>query len=149
LSCGSGTVTVLLFDELFPAASLAYTRNEYVLPGLRGGWGYLHVTLVCVPGTVISRPQLSRTRYEKVPELSVAGSQANETLYDVFPVERRFNGFVGAFLSEEDPNAGEPGGAIDGGSGSVASRHAPARTRIDPARAHESDCRSTDMRTPP
>jgi hypothetical protein len=89
-----------------------------VLPGLRGGWGYFHVTLVCVPGTVISRPQLSRTRYEKLPELSVDGSQANEMLYDVFPVERRFDGFVGAFLSGDDARRGESGGVIDGATGS-------------------------------
>jgi hypothetical protein len=81
-----------------------------------------------------------------MPELSVDGSQANETVHDVLPVERRFAGLVGAFLSEEDPNAGESDGAIDGGSGSVASRHAAARTRIDPARTHESDRRSANMR---
>jgi hypothetical protein len=32
LSSGSDTVTVLLLADLFPAASTAYTENEYVLP---------------------------------------------------------------------------------------------------------------------
>ena len=105
-----------------------------MLPALSGGWaGYFHVTLVCVPGTVISRPQLSRTRYERLPELSVDASQPNETLHDVLPVERRFDGFVGAFRSADTANAGEPG-KVDA-SGAVASRHAATRTRIDPARA--------------
>ena len=82
-----------------------------------------------------------------MPMLLVAGSQANETLYDVFPVERRFNGFVGAFESppRDDANAGEPGAAIDEVEGSVASRHAGATIRIDPTRAHEIACRSADM----
>jgi hypothetical protein len=37
LSSGSATVTVLLPDNLFPAASTAYAENEYVAPGFRGG----------------------------------------------------------------------------------------------------------------
>ena len=100
------------------------------------------MTLVCVPGTLISRPQLSRTRYEALP---VRGSQANETLHDVLPVERRFNGPAGGFLFGDLANAGESAAVIEGASGAVASRHAAATTRIDPARAHESDCRSADM----
>jgi len=139
LSSGSATVTVLLPGDLVPAASTAYTENEYVAPGFSGGWGYFHVTLVCVPGTVISRPQLSRTRYDALP---VTGSQANETLHDVLPVERRFNGFAGAGafpLASDD----DSGNATD--AGSVASRHAVAATRIDPAITAETDCRSADM----
>jgi hypothetical protein len=60
-----------------------------VAPLYSGGWGYFHVTLVCEPGTEISRPRLSRTRYDALP---VSGSQASETDHDVLPVERRFNG---------------------------------------------------------
>src|SRR5215211_629446 len=69
LSSGSATLTLLLVGDLFPPASTAYTTNEYVLPGLRGGCGYFHVTLVCVPATVTSRLQLSRSRYEETPAL--------------------------------------------------------------------------------
>jgi hypothetical protein len=82
------------------------------------------VTLVCVPGTVISRLQLSRTRYEAVP---VTASHANETDHDVLPVERRFNGpdgvGAGGFL---DPfaNDAESVVRIEGASGCVASWHA-------------------------
>ena len=100
------------------------------------------MTLVCVPGTLISRPQLSRTRYEALP---VNASQANETLHDVLPVERRFNGPVGGFLDGDLAKSGESVARVDGASGLVASRHAAATTRIDPARAHESDCRSRDI----
>jgi hypothetical protein len=97
------------------------------------------VTLVSLPGTVISRPQLSRTRYEALP---VTASHANETLHDVFPVDRKFNEFAGA---EGFPfaNDGDSGDAVD--AGSVASRHAPAATRIDPARTPERESRSADM----
>jgi hypothetical protein len=117
LSGGSGTLTVLLLANLFPDASTACIENEYVVPAWRGGWaGYFHVTLVSVPGTLISRPQLSRTRYDALP---VRGSQPNDTLHDVLPVERRFNapggGFFGDFAS-----AGESGEASDV-AGSVAS----------------------------
>ena len=116
-----------------------------MLPGWSHGWaGYFHVTLVCALERVTSRPQLSRTRYEKL-ELSVDGSQASETLYDVLPVERRFRGFVGAFLSPDRASSGEPGAAIDGASGSVASRQAAAVTRIAAIKAYETDCRRANM----
>ena len=82
---------------------------------------------------------------DPIRALPVNASQANETLHDVLPVERRFNGLVGGFLGADLANAGESGARIDGASGSVASRHAAATTRIDPARAHESDCRSANM----
>ena len=82
------------------------------------------MTLVCVPGTVISRPQLSRTRYEALP---VNASQAKETLHDVLPVDRRFNGPVGGFFGADLANAGESVARLDG---AVASRHAAATTRI-------------------
>jgi hypothetical protein len=78
--------------------------------------------------------------------LLVDASQANETLYDVFPVERRFNGFAGAFGSRDDANSDEPGAAIDGAS--VASWHA-ATIRIDPAKVYETACRSADMKRLP
>lgn len=63
------------------------------------------MTLVSVPATAISLPQLSRSRYEALP---VFGSEANETLHDVLPVERRLNELAegrAAFLA----NSGEPG----------------------------------------
>jgi hypothetical protein len=97
------------------------------------------VTLVSVPGTVISRPQLSRIRYEALPVLA---SQASETLHDVLPVERRLNGLAGAFFA----SVGGPSAVIDGATGSVVSRHAAPTTRIDPARAHANDCRTACMR---
>ena len=83
-----------------------------MLPSWRGGWaGYFHVTLVWAPGTVISRPQLSRTRYEALP---VNASQANETLHDVLPVARRFSGPVGGFFDGALANAGDSVPVIDG-----------------------------------
>src|SRR5215211_247466 len=109
LSSGSETVTGLLLADLFPAASTAYAWNEYVAPFCKGGCGYFHVTLVCVPGTEISRPQLSRSRYEALP---VIGSQANDTDHDVLPVERKFNGPAEGFLGADFPNAGESGARI-------------------------------------
>src|SRR5688572_22385011 len=110
LSSGSATVTVLLAGDLFPAASTAYAENVYVAPGFRGGCGYFHVTLVCVPGTLISRPQLSRTRYEALP---VSASHANDTVHDVLLVDRRFNGFAGAggFAFANDGDSGNAGDA--------------------------------------
>src|SRR5688500_13287796 len=107
------------------------------------------MTLVCVPGTLISRALLSRSRYEALP---VTGSQANETLHDVLPVTRRFNGPVGpagGFLVEDFAEAGESGAVSDDSSGAVVSPHDTATTRIDPARAHETDCRIADrIRSP-
>ena len=88
------------------------------------------MTLVCVPGTVISRAHWSRIRYEAVPVLA---SQARETVHDVLPVERRLNGPDGTFLLADDANSGESGAIIDAVSGTVASRHAAAAMRIDPA----------------
>src|SRR5688572_9405035 len=139
LSSGSATVTVLLPGDLFPAASTANAENEYVAPGFRGGWGYFHVTLLCVPGTLISRPQLSRTRYEALP---VTGSHANKTLHDVLPVDRRFSALAGA---EGFPfaNDGDSGDAVD--TGSVTSWHALAATKIDPARTPKRESRSADI----
>jgi len=147
LSRGSDTVTVLLLADLVPAASMAYAEKEYVAPLCRGGWGYFHVTLVWVPGTLISRLRLSRSRYEALPLIA---SHANETLHDVFPVTRRFKGPVGVGVGGFfRPNAGESGGRIDDASGAVLSRHAAITTRIDPARARKSDCRSAErMRSP-
>ena len=93
------------------------------------------MTLVCVPGTLISRPQLSRIRYDALP---VCASQANETLHDVLPVERRLNGFVGAGLRA---NTGVSSAGFDGPGGTVASRHAPATTSIAPATTPDNDRR--------
>src|SRR4029079_6996701 len=81
-----------------------------------------------------------------MPTLSGDASQAKETAYDVFPVERRLNGFVGAFLSGDVASEAEPVGAIAEASGLMLSPPAPATKRIDPARAHETACRSADMR---
>jgi hypothetical protein len=87
------------------------------------------VTLVCVPGTEISRPKLSRNRYEAVP---ANASQANDALHDVLPVERKFSGPGGGFL---DPDLASAGASRV--SGLVTSRHPPATTRIDVARADD------------
>jgi hypothetical protein len=101
------------------------------------------VTLVCVPGTVISRAQLSRIRYEAAPLIA---SQANVTLHDVLPVTRSVvdgvggGGGFGAFLLA--------GSVIDDVPGSVASRQAAAPITSDPARAHESDCRNARIEAP-
>jgi hypothetical protein len=58
-----------------------------------------------------------------MPEASVDGPQANETLYDVLLVERKFAGLVGAFLSLADSaDSGEAGT----GSGETGSSDAQA-----------------------
>ena len=97
------------------------------------------MTLVCVPGTVISRPQLSRTRYETAP---VDGSQASETLHEVLAVERKFDGRAGAFRPADDASSADSGDAIADGSGSVTSVHALATTNA--ATAHESVRRTAE-----
>jgi hypothetical protein len=93
--------------------------------------------LVCDPATVISRPQLSRTRYEAAPG---AASHARETLHDVLPVDRKFAGFAGAFFPDT-ASEGESGDPARVALGSVASWHAEATMRIDPVREHDNNCR--------
>jgi hypothetical protein len=110
LSSGSDTLTVPLLASVLPLELRARAENEYVAPAWRGGCGYFHVTLVCVPGTEISRPQLSRSRYDAVP---VTAFQANETLHDVLPVTLRLSeavGGFGGFLASAD--SVEPGAVM-------------------------------------
>src|SRR5829696_5854958 len=111
-------------------------------PAGRGGCGYFHVTLVSVPGTVIYRTHLSRTRYEATP---ATASQANETLHDVLPVETRLNGFAGGLPPPDFADEAAPGAVIDDASGRTFSWHPAAATRSDPARAYPRDCRNEDM----
>src|SRR5688500_16153569 len=94
--------------------------------------------LVCVPGTLISRPQLSRRPYEALP---VTASHANDTLHDVLPVVRRLNCPAGGFFVGDFADAISSAESIDGVSGTVVSWHA-AITRTDPVTAHDIDCRS-------
>jgi hypothetical protein len=62
----------------------------------------------------------------------------------VFPVTRRLNGFAGGFFAN-DSNSGEPGAVIDAASRSVSRWHPAPATRINPARAYDSDFRNVNM----
>ena len=96
VSAGSVALTVLLFLDLFPAASKAYTKNEYVPMCCRPA---VNVTKVADWGTLTLCPLLHTTLYVSWPELSDDASQARDTLQAVFPVTFRLFGLVGGLLS--------------------------------------------------
>src|SRR5688572_2012833 len=96
VSRGSLEVTVLLFWDVLPDGSNAWTQNEYVPPCRRP---LVKTAEVDVWGTSMLWPLLQTMRYVSWPELSTEAFHAKETLQAVLPVTSRLVGLVGGFLS--------------------------------------------------
>src|SRR3954471_1904415 len=94
VSCGVVTVTVLLLPDVLSDLSVAVTEKVYVRSGLSQSIVYV----VCPCGTVSPWPSLL-TEYVTLPELSVDGSQASETLFWLTVVARKLVGVVGGVRS--------------------------------------------------
>jgi hypothetical protein len=91
----AGVVTLTAFDaaEALPAASLAFTVNEYIVDGDRPE------TVAEVPATVVARALPRNTSYAVTPTLSVEADQDRDTVDGVVAVTARFAGADGGCVS--------------------------------------------------